>query len=555
MANYVIGMDFGTLSGRGVLVGCEDGRVMATTYKNYTHAVMDRYLPDGVTALPDAWALQVPEDYLEVLREVIPALLEESHVSKDKIVGLSCDFTSCTMLPIDEQAVPLCQKEAFVHRPHAYAKLWKHHGAQAQADRINELLDKEHLANLPRYGGRVSSEMMLPKMMEILEEDPEIYQETDEFLEAGDWITRVLTGSHRRGISTASYKMWWNKEEGYPSGDLFAKLAPELKNLVKEKLPGKICPIGDAVGYLSEQWAKELGLSAGIPVGPNMIDSHAGVVGSGLSGEGQMAMILGTSGAFIGFGKKPFSDRGVIGGAKDTIAPGYYAIESGLAALGDLFGWFVDSCVPMAYEKEAVDRGITTHQLLTEKASLLSPGQSGLMVLDFWNGNKTPYVEGNLTGQILGLTLNTLPEEIYRACIEATAFGARRIMEIFEEQGMVIREIIASGGIAKKNPLLMSIYADVLGKPIRLTSSEQTVALGAAVMAALSAGVYSTYEEAVRHMCHTEETVYLPNEKHIESYDKLYEIYKEASDLMASPGREGRGMTDALLRLKRVYLS
>lgn len=548
---YTIGLDYGTLSGRGVLVRCRDGYVAADAAKEYAHGVMTEFLPDGITVLPDAWCLEYPGDYLEVLDEVVPRLLRESGIEKEDIIGIGIDFTACTMLSVDENAVPLCEKEEFVHRRNAYAKLWKHHGAQKQADRVNRLLEESGLEDSPRFGGKISPELLIPKVMEILEEDPEIYRCADEILEAGDWLTRVLTGSHKRSCSMAGYKAWWSCRDGYMDKAFLKKLDPELENFTEEKAPGEICGIGEPVGYLSQEWAKRLGLSEGIAVAPAIIDSHAGVPGGCLGNEKQLMLVLGTSSVMVGLSSSPFSEKGVCGGVKDAIVPGYYALESGLASVGDLFGWFANGFTCGAYEKEAKKEGISVHALLSNKAERLKPGQSGLLALDWWNGNKTPFVDGGLTGALIGMTLNTKPEEIYRALIEATAFGTRRIVELYEKGGVQIEEVIASGGIAMKNEMLMQIYADVLGKKIKIAASDQAAALGSAIYAALAAGEkrggYASYWMAVENMSSVKDRTFLPRKENLEKYEKIYGTYCAFSGIM---GEESRDLLQGLRDMK-----
>lgn len=538
---YTIGLDYGTLSGRGVIVNCEDGKVIASAVKEYTHGVMDKMLCESGEELPPDWALEHPMDYIEVLDTVVPGMLRASGIDPEEIIGIGIDFTSCTMLPIDENAVPLCVKKEFRYRRNAYAKLWKHHGAQKYADRINRYLEDKGLVRSPRFGGKVSPELLLPKVLEILEEDREVYDAADEILEAGDWLTRLLTGSHARSCSMAGYKVWWNERDGYPEETFFTEIDPRLQLFVKDKLPGRIVGVGERIGALSEEWAERLGLRAGIPVAPAIIDSHAGVPGSGVSTKEQMMLVLGTSSVMVGLSETPYSDSGVLGGVRDAVVPGYYALESGLASVGDLFGWFTDNLIPQAYAEEARERGMNIHALLSEKASLLKPGKSGLLALDWWNGNKTPFVDGGLKGSLIGMSLTTKPEEIYRALIEATAYGTRRILELYERNGIQVHEIICSGGISLKNPLLMQIYADVLGKRLKVAASDQAAALGSAVYAALSAGEaaggYDCYEEAVQKMSKVKDIVYEPDSRDHEVYMKLYSVYKDYSEVMGNSSR------------------
>lgn len=525
---YVIGLDYGTLSGRAVLVRCSDGTVKASSVKTYEHGVMDTHLPGSTVNLPSDFALEHPQDYLDVLEHTIPSLLKDSGIPKEYIIGMAIDFTSCTMLPVDADAVPLCMKAEWKDHPHAYVKLWKHHSAQKQADRISRFLNETGKASEPRFGQKISPELMIPKIMETLQCDRELYENTSEFVEAGDWLTRILTGSDQRSCSMAGYKAWWLPDKGYPDETFYEKLHPDLKNVTR-KMPGNICDVGKKIGELNITWAERLGLMPGTAVAASVIDSHAGAPGSGIYNKNQMMLVVGTSSVMAALSERPYTGQGICGAFKGGIVPGYYALESGLAAVGDMLAWFVDHCVTASYVNEAKQKGMDIHELLIQKASKYAPGESGLLALDWWNGNKTPYVDGELRGTILGLNLRTTPAEIYRALIESTAFGTRMIMEIFEAAGVEIKEIVASGGIANKNPLFMQIYADVLGKPIKLADSDQTAALGSAIYAALAAGKekggHDSYEEAVRSMSRQKEPGYQPCERHTKIYDRLYAEY------------------------------
>lgn len=538
---YTIGLDFGTLSGRGVLVRCRDGRVAASAAGEYAHGVMDTYLADSKILLPPNWCLQHPGDYLEVLEQVVGGLLRNGGVDKEDIIGIGVDFTASTVLPIDALGNPLCTKEEFCRRRNAYVKLWKHHGAQAQANAVYELLVQRGEADSPRFGGAVSPELMVPKVLEMIQEDPEVYDSAAEMIEAGDWISRTLTGSNSRSCSMAGYKAWWSQQEGYPGEDFFSALSPGMKRFVPEKLPGHVCGVGQAVGTLSYAWAERLGLKQGIPLAAAVIDSHAGVPGSGVSHKSQVMLVLGTSSVLIALSDKPYSEKGVCGGVRDAIVPGYFALESGLAAVGDLFSWFADCFVPAGYYEEAAKRNVDIYTLLNHKAAEFGAGGSGLLALDWWNGNKTPFVDGTLTGSIVGMTLNTKPEQVYRALIEATAFGTRKILELYTECGVQVKEIIASGGIASKNPLLMQIYADVLGVDIRVAQSDQAAALGSAIYASLAAGAenggYGSYQEAVESMTQAGQKVYQCNLRIKKQYDALYHIYLDYSSMMGSKER------------------
>lgn len=528
---YVIGLDYGTLSGRAVVVDCENGEVMASSVKNYEHGVISSVLPKGKKLPAGDWALQVPLDYVEVLETIVPEAVKKSGIDKKNIIGIGLDFTSCTILPVDKNNIPLCELEGFKEEPHAYVKLWKHHGAQAQADRISHLLEKRGEIYNAQYGGKISSELLLPKIMQIVEEAPEVYHAADQILEAGDWLIQCMTGKKMRSADMAGYKAMWNPDKGYLPKDFLYELNPVLENLVEEKLSNKIAMAGESVGKLTKKWADKLGLPAGIPISAALIDSHAGVPGSGVINSEQMMMVLGTSSVMLALSKNEYSGNGIVSGARGAVFPQNYALESGIAAVGDMFGWFVDNMVPQKYIDDAKNSGKNIHTYLSEKAAELTPGESGVIALDWWNGNKTPYVDGRLSGVLVGCTLSTKPEEIYRALIEATAFGTRKILELFTEAQTDIHMVIASGGIAEKNPLMMQIYADILNCEIRLPVSDQTAALGSAICAAVAAGEeeggYVSVEDAVKKMSHLKECVYYPNPENTERYNQMFDIYCE----------------------------
>lgn len=547
---YSLGIDYGTLSGRAVLVEVETGNILATAVKNYTHSVMDEYLPDGKTRLEPDWALQHPADYLEVLGETIPAVLKESGVSVDDVIGMAIDFTACTMLPIDKDGTPLCLKKEYQSVPHAYAKLWKHHAAQPEANMLNETAAAMGESFLKRYGGKISSEWMFPKIMQILNEAPGIYEAADRFIEAADWVSLMLTGNERRNSCTAGYKAIWSKREGYPSKEFFKALNPKLENVVEEKLSREIFPLGGKAGELTPEMAKLTGLKEGMAVGVSNVDAHVAVPALGIADTGKMLMIMGTSTCHMVLGTEEKIVPGMCGVVEDGILPGFYGFEAGQSCVGDHFQWFVENCVPAAYVEEAKDRGISIHKLLREKSNALKVGESGLVALDWWNGNRSVLVDADLTGLIVGCTLQTKPEEIYRALIEATAYGTNMIIETFETHGVAIRELYACGGIAEKDEMMMQIYADVTNREIRISNSPQAVALGSAMLGAVAAGKgkggYDSIFEAAKHMSKVKESYYKPNPDNVEAYRKLYAEYKLLHDYF------GRGGNDIMKRLKKI---
>ena len=534
MERYTIGVDFGTLSARAVLVNVRSGETAAEREMAYPHGVITE-LPKG-KPLWGGWPLQDPADYLAALEWMIPALLRDG--GYPEVVGIGCDFTSCTILPVQKDGTPLCQLEAYRENPHAWVKLWKHHAAQPQAERLEALARKEAPGLMERYGGRVSAQWMLPKIWEILEDAPEIYQDAGMFLEAGDWIVLQLTGELRRNACAAGFKGFWDARQGYPAPEFLAKLDGRLEHLVRDKLPGETAAPWEKAGTLTPQWAARLGLQPGIAVAAGIIDAHAGVLGSGITGAGTMLLILGTSSCHILLSPEEKHVPGICGSCRDGILPGLYAYEAGQPCVGDMLDWFIRNNVPARYTAEAAARNIGLHQLLSEQAGRLRPGESGLLALDWWNGQRTPLVNNRLSGLMLGMTLRTTPPEQYRALVESTAYGTRWIVETFEHAGMETGELAACGGIAQKNPFLMQVYADVLQRPVSVPASGQCAALGAAILAASAAGVYPGPAEAAHHMAAKNGTVYQPDPAWREAYDQLYQEYKELSLWFAQGGND-----------------
>ncbi|MBK4203970.1 ribulokinase [Bacillus spizizenii] len=528
---YTIGVDFGTLSGRAVLVHVETGEELASAVKEYRHAVIDTVLPKTGHKLPRDWALQDPADYLEVLETTIPSLLEQTDVEPKDIIGIGIDFTACTILPVDSTGQPLCMLPEYEEEPHSYVKLWKHHAAQKHADRLNQIAEEEGEDFLLRYGGKISSEWMIPKVMQIAEEAPHIYEAADRIIEAADWIVYQLCGSLKRSNCTAGYKAIWSEKAGYPSEDFFGKLNPLMKTITNDKLAGSIHSVGEKAGGLTEKMAQLTGLLPGTAVAVANVDAHVSVPAVGITEPGKMLMIMGTSTCHVLLGEEVHIVPGMCGVVDNGILPGYAGYEAGQSCVGDHFDWFVKTCVPQAYREEAEEKNIGVHELLSEKANLQAPGESGLLALDWWNGNRSTLVDADLTGMLLGMTLLTKPEEIYRALVEATAYGTRMIIETFKESGVPIEELYAAGGIAEKNPFVMQIYADVTNMDIKISGSPQAPALGSAIFGALAAGKenggYDDIKEAAAHMGKLKDISYTPNAENAAVYEKLYAEYKE----------------------------
>lgn len=547
---YSIGVDYGTQSGRAVLVEVDTGKEIAAAVKAYTHGVMDEFLPDGATKLEADWALQHPIDYLEVLQETVPQVLNDSGVSPEDVIGVGIDFTACTILPIDEKGMPLCCYDSWAKEPHSYVKLWKHHAAQDEANRLNEIAAQMGEEFLQRYGGKISSEWLVPKVWQVLNEAPQVYEATDRFIEAADWVVLQLTGQEKRNSCTAGYKALWHKQKGYPSKEFYKALDPKLENLVEDKLSNDIYPLGAKAGEISESGAELTGLLAGTAVAIANVDAHVAVPAVGITGPGKMLAIMGTSTCHMLLGNEEHIVPGMCGVVEDGIIPGYLGYEAGQSCVGDHFEWFVENCVPAHYIEEAKQKGINIHKLLREKAIVLKPGESGLVALDWWNGNRSVLVDADLTGVMVGFTLLTKPEEIYRALIEATAYGTRTIIETFRENGVPVEAFYAAGGIAEKDELMMQIYADVINMEIKISASSQTPALGSAMFGSVAAGKarggYDSIVEAAEVMAKVKEKTYKPIPENVAVYDKLFAEYKLLHDYF------GRGANDVMKRLKEI---
>lgn len=547
---YVIGIDFGTESGRALLVDVASGEEVTTAVHNYANGVIDEKLPDSGVRLEPDWALQDPNDYLEVLKHAVPAVLRQANVDPADVIGIGIDFTACTMLPTKADGTPLCFLDAYRNRPHAWVKLWKHHAAQPEANKLNAIAREEGFNFLDRYGGKISSEWFVPKVMQILDEDPAIYAAADRLIEAADWVVWQMTGVETRNLSTAGYKGIWSKREGFPPDAFFKALDPRLEHLVDEKMSREIRELGEKAGGLTEDVARWTGLKPGTAVAIANVDAHVAVPAAAVSEPGQMVIIMGTSNCHMVLGEEERLVPGMCGYVEDGIIPGYFGYEAGQSCVGDHFAWFVENCVPAAYEREAAARNISIHQLLEEKAAQLRPGESGLVALDWWNGNRSVLVDVDLTGLIVGMTLATKAEEIYRALIEATAYGTRVIIEAFEENDVPVREIVATGGLPDRNKLLMQIYADVTGRPIRVAATRQGGAFGSAMHAAVAAGPeaggYRTIQDATRAMARLRNEQYTPNLEAKAVYGRLFQEYMALHDYF------GRGANDVMKRLKSL---
>ncbi|WP_370518205.1 ribulokinase [Micromonospora sp. AMSO31t] len=530
---YVIGVDFGTLSGRALVVRVGDGAELGTAVHEYRHGVIESALPDG-TPLPPDWALQDPQDYRDVLRRAVPAAVAAAGIDPGRVIGIATDFTACTVLPTLDDGTPLCEVPELRSRPHAWVKLWKHHAAQPHADRINALAHERREPWLHRYGGKISAEWQFAKGLQILDEDPEIYRRAARLVEAADWIVWQLCGAETRNICTAGYK--GIRQDGrYPSRDFLAALDPGFAGFVA-KLDGPLLPLGARAGALTAEAAGWTGLPEGIAVAAGNVDAHVTAASARALAPGHLVAIMGTSTCHVVNGAELAEVPGMCGVVEGGLSPGAWGYEAGQSGVGDIFGWFVDHAAPA---------GADSHERLCELAAAQPVGAHGLIALDWWNGNRSLLVNHDLSGLVLGLTLATRPADVYRALLESTAYGTRMIIEAFVAAGVPIRQLVVAGGLTA-NPLLMQIYSDVTNRPLSLIGSAQGPALGSAIHAAVAAGAYPDVHAASAAMGRVDRDAYRPDPERARAYDALYAEYRTLHDHF------GRGGNDVMSRLRAI---
>ena len=545
---YTIGIDFGTESGRAVLVDARDGSEIASAVHAYGNGVIDQHLPGSNKPLPPDWALQDPLDYVEVVKQTVPVVLRESGIDPADVVGVAVDFTACTMLPVKADGTPLSVLPEWRGNPHAWVKLWKHHAAQPQADRINEVARQRGENWLPKYGGKISSEWFFSKALQILQEAPDVYAAADRMIEAADWIVWQLCGVETRNACTAGYKAMVQGDQ-YPPRNYFAALDAGFADVVDDKMSRDFAPLGGKAGGLTDQMAAWTGLQPGTAVAVANVDAHVTVPAVKVTRPGSMVIIMGTSNCHMLVGERDDTVEGMCGVVRGGILPDYYGFEAGQSGVGDIFAWFVNNAVPPEYHQAAQKAGMDLHQYLEQEAAKQRPGEHGLVALDWWNGNRSTLVDADLTGLLVGATLGTRAPDIYRALIESTAYGTREIIESFEREGIPVNEIVAAGGLPEKNKLLVQIYADVTGKPMKLAASSQSPALGSSMHAAVAAGVYPNIEAAAEKMGKIRDDVVQPVPENQAVYDQLYAEYSTLYTYF------GRGENDVMKRLKQIKLA
>ncbi len=539
---YVVGVDFGTLSARALVVRVSDGAEAGTAVVEYAHGVIDRELRGR--ELPPDWALQDPGDYTEALGLVVPAAIRDAGIDPGQVIGVATDFTASTCMPALADGTPLCQLPGLAGRPHAYPKLWKHHAAQPQADRINAAAHERHEKWINRYGGKISSEWQFAKALQVLDEDPGIYQRTERWIEAADWIIWQLCGTETRNACTAGYKGIF-QDGHYPSRDYLAALDPRFASFAADKLAHPISPLGGLAGRLTLAAAALTSLPEGIAVAVGNVDAHVTLPAAGSCAPGTMVAIMGTSTCHVMNGIHLAEVPGMCGVVDGGIVAGLWGYEAGQSGVGDIFAWFTRNGVPGEFAEQARRRGVSLPQLLDEKAAAQPPGAHGLVALDWENGNRSVLVDAGLSGVIVGLTLTTTAPEIYRALLEATAFGTRLIIETFNASGVPVTELVIAGGLIKSAPI-MQIYADVTRRPLSVIGSEQGPALGSAIHAAVAAGAYPDVPAAASAMGRVNRDVYRPDGARADVYDELYAEYVRLHDYF------GRGANEVMYRLRAI---
>jgi L-ribulokinase len=529
-----VGVDFGTESGRTLLLNLGTGEERSVTVVPYLSGVIDRVLPETDEPLPPDWALQDPDDWIAVLEQGVPHVLAEAGVSPSDVAGIGIDFTSCTVLPTTDDGTPLCRLDRWRGRRHAWPKLWKHHSAQHVADRLNEVALDRGESWLARYGGRISSEWYFPKLIETWLEDREVYDACARFIEATDWIVWWLTGHELRQTSTAGFKALWHPVEGLPPTDYFTAAYPGFDRPA-EKLGDTFVPLGTRAGNVRPEAAQRIGLSESVAVAVGNVDAWVCFPGAGVDRPGTYVPVVGTSTCEMVVHPQEIRLPGITGVVKDGILPGLYGYEAGQAAVGDMLAWFVGT----------LDAGAGFAEL-EEEAARLTPGETGLAALPWWNGNRTILADADLSGVIFGLTLRSTPDQVYRALLESIAFGSERIIENFGEHGLAVQEIVAVGGIAQRSPLLMQLLADASGLPVHVPASSEIPARGSALFGALAAGAFADIGEAIAALRPELARTYRPDQSASAVYQEVYAIFRELYELL------GRAHVELLHDLKRI---
>jgi len=566
---YAIGLDFGTASARTVLLDLETGEEAAVSELAYEHGVLDEALPSTGERLPIDWALSHPADYTSVLEAGVKAVLAERPAAAEQVIGIGLDATSCTVLPLTATGEPLSALEPWARRPHAWPKLWKHHAAQGVANRLNEVAEGRGERWLARYGGRISSEWYFPKLIEVWLEDRAVYEAMAWFAEVTDWLVWQLTANQRRSACPAAYKALWSAREGIPPVGFFEAAYPGFC-LPSEKLGTTFYPLGSSAGTLCPTWARRLGLPSTVKVAVGNVDSFVSFPGTGAQGPGKWVMVVGTSICDMVVGPEEVLLAGITGVAEDGILPGFYGYEAGQPAVGDMLAWFAELLIGAGslagpalglLEPAGGHAGMLAANNVSNAAALsqlerlaasLAPASTGLVALDWWNGNRSVLADADLTGVIAGFGLQTTAVEVYRALLESIAFGNLVVLDNFRDNGFEFDEIVACGGIAEKSPMVMQLLADTSGLPVSVPASQQVPARGSALFGAVAAGAdaggFASVSEASKALAPGVARRYKPNPAATGAYREVFKIWQRLHDML---GREEKAWLHALKRTKR----
>ena len=544
--SFTIGIDYGTNSVRALVVRCRDGKEYGSAVFNYPSGTQGILLD----AKDHHLARQHPGDYLLGLEKSVQGALaaaaKKPGFASGKVIGLGVDTTGSSPIPVDSKNRALAQDPEWKKNLHAQCWLWKDHTSWEEAARITELAAKHRPQYIAKCGNTYSSEWWWSKIWRCLKVAPKVFDAAYSWVELADWIPSVLAGVKdplvvKRGICAAGHKALYSDEwGGLPDKKFLAMLHPKLASL-RDRLYDKAHDATESAGSLSPTWARKLGLPAGIPIAIGEFDVHYGAIACGVS-DGTLVKVIGTSTcdcAVVPMNKRVADIPGICGIVPGAILPGFFGIEAGQSAVGDIFKWWV----------EGICGNASLHAPLTREAANLKPGQSGLLALDWHNGNRTILVDPLLTGGIVGQTLYTTRAEIYRALIEATAFGARAIIERIREYGVPVKRVVCAGGIAEKNSLLMQIYADITGCTMQVAGSSQACALGSAISASVLAGAHKDFASAQKAMVKIKAKAYTPNPAAKKTYDRLFALYRELHDALGGVNRKAdlsRVMKDLL---------
>lgn len=534
MSKYTIGVDFGQNSGRAILIDVDSGEQIAVSTYDYYYGIMNRNFIDG-TPLPHNWSIANPQDYLDVLNNVIRGVLE--NISPGDVIGLGIDFSYCCMLPVTKDGTPLCFTNEFKNNPHAYVKLNNHISATAEAKHMLQVAQKRNETWLDCYNNSIGADWLFPKILETYNNAPEIYNAAGYFIEVTDWLVWQLTDIQVRNSFAAGYKALWNKEYGYPTKDYFKEINPEFENIVQDKLDAPIASIGTMAGGISRKGSELTGLKVGTAVSIGSVDIVSCMPTVKLTGENKMLAVMGSSSIFLTMSSLNNQVDGVIGPIPDGIIPGYSGYKANQAAVGETFSWLLNNYLPPEYHECAKREGRNLHSYLAQLMMKQKAGESGIVFLNWLRGNKSPLMNPNLTALFVGMTLNTKVEHMYRAVIESMAFDTRRIMDCFAQKGIEIDTFIGVGTIAERNPFIMQLYADILKTPVKVSGTQLAPVIGSAIFGACAAGSqvggYDSLTTASAVMGNLKPTTYYPIIENVNIYDRLYNEYCNLCDIFS----------------------